>query len=250
MVVGVQNWFDRGGDAYARYRPDYPVALARFLADAAPDTRQAFDVGCGNGQLTRQLADHFNHVVGSDPSADQIDHAAPHPRVHYTVGSAEQLNAEDGSTSLITAAQAAHWFDLPRFYAEARRIATRCAVIALVSYGVAQLEPELDARFQSFYAEEIGPYWPPERKLVDSGYANIDFPFRPLRTPDLRIEREWSANDFLGYVATWSAVRRAREDRQGDMLAAFSRDLLELWGNPEVTRMISWPITMRLGVIE
>ncbi|TAH41680.1 MAG: class I SAM-dependent methyltransferase, partial [Betaproteobacteria bacterium] len=70
-----RNWFDQGGQAYARFRPEYPPQLAAFLASVAPDARLALDVGCGNGQLTRLLADHFAAVVGLDPSADQIAHA-------------------------------------------------------------------------------------------------------------------------------------------------------------------------------
>ena len=244
------NWFDQGGGAYARYRPDYPEALADFLAETAPDTALALDVGCGNGQLTRLLADRFDTVVGSDPSADQIAHAEPHPRVRYVVGPAERLEAETGSVSLITAAQAAHWFDLPAFYAEVRRVAAPGAALALISYGVAVLEPPLADRFLAFYTDEIGPYWPPERKLVDTGYAGIAFPFTELPTPDLHIVREWSADAFLGYVSTWSAVRRAIEAGQEAMLATFSHDLLKLWGDPTQLRWVSWPIAMRLGRIE
>ena len=250
MVSEVQNWFDRGGTAYAKYRPDYPDDLVHFLADIAPDTRLAFDVGCGNGQFTRQLAECFAAVVGSDPSIDQIANAVSHPRVRYEVGPAERLCTEDASVSLITAAQAAHWFDLPRFYAEARRVATRGAVIALVSYGVAQFDPDFSGRFQSFYNDEIGPFWPPERKLVDTGYASIEFPFRELPAPELEIVRSWTADGFLGYLSTWSAVRRARDAGNGDVVDAFARDVTTIWGDQNRTRTIRWPINMRLGVIE
>jgi len=245
----VQNWFDRGGEAYARYRPDYPDALAKFLAGIAPETRLALDVGCGSGQFTRQLAEHFAAVVGADPSADQLAHAAPHPRVRYVQGPAEQLDLPDKSASLITAAQAAHWFDLPRFYAEARRIAAPGGVLALVTYGVAGFEPALEARFQRFYRDEIGPFWPPERKLVDEGYASVDFPFRELAYPALKIERRWDLAGFLGYLSTWSAVRKAREAGREDVVAAFVEDWRALWGDPARRRPIVWPIAMRLGEI-
>lgn len=250
MAGEIQNWFAQGGDSYARYRPDYPDALAQFLADVAPDTRLALDVGCGNGQFTRQLGEHFESVVGFDPSADQIANAVAHPNVRYEIGPAERLGVKGRSASLIAAAQAAHWFDLPLFYAEVRRAAVSGALIALVSYGVVQLEPKFRARFRAFYAHEIGRYWPAERKLVDSGYAGIDFPFRELQAPELYIVRTWTAADFLGYVSTWSAVRHATLDGQDRIVEDFSVDLLKLWDDPEATREFVWPINMRLGVVE
>ena len=246
---GASNWFDSGGGDYARYRPDYPGELARFLAEVAPNRRLAVDAGCGNGQFTRQLAEHFEAVIGVDPSADQIAHAAVDARIRYEVAPAEALPVADRSVDLITAAQAAHWFDLPRFYAEARRVAVPGAGIALVSYGVARLEPGLKERFLAFYHEEIGPYWPPERQLVDTGYAGVDFPFRELAAPEMAILRRWRAADFLGYVSTWSAVRRAREAGKEELLSAFARDMTRLWGDPVQARPIRWPIAMRLGII-
>lgn len=246
----MQNWFDQGGADYARYRPDYPETLARFLAEVAPDRRLAVDVGCGSGQFTRQLAEHFEAVVGADPSADQLAHAAAHPRVRYVQAPAEGLGLPAAGAGLIAAAQAAHWFDLPRFYTEARRIAAPGAALALVTYGVAQFEPDLEARFQVFYRDEIGPFWPPERQLVDEGYAGVDFPFRELPYPELAIERRWDLAGFLGYLSTWSAVRKAREAGREAVVAGFVEDWRRLWGDPARERPISWPIAMRLGVVD
>ena len=243
------NWFDAGGNAYASYRPDYPDELAHQLAALAPARRRAVDVGCGTGQFTRQLAGAFEAVVGLDPSHDQIAHAEPADRVRFAVAPAESLGLPDHGADLITAAQAAHWFDLPRFYAEVRRVAAPGGLLALISYGVARLDPALDARFQQFYTAEIGPYWPPERRMVDEGYASIDFPFAERAGPVCDIHRDWSARAFLGYVSTWSAVRRAREAGQGALFEGFCADVLALWGEAEAPRPIRWPIAMRLGVV-
>lgn len=242
-----RNWFDQGGQAYARFRPEYPPQLAAFLASAAPDNRLAVDVGCGNGQLTQLLAPYFNKVVGLDPSADQIANAIPNARIDYRCAPAEQLPVADASASLVTAAQAAHWFDLPAFYREVRRIAAPGTILALVSYGVLQLEPALDQRFQRFYWEEIGPYWPPERSLVDTGYATIDFPFDELAPGAFEIRLDWDLNEFLGYLTTWSAVRSAREAGREALLLAFAKDIGAAWGDPGRKRPISWPINMRIG---
>ncbi|MCP1625284.1 class I SAM-dependent methyltransferase [Pseudomonas nitroreducens] len=243
----LRNWFDQGGEAYARFRPEYPAELAPYLASMAPDRVLAVDVGCGSGQLTRQLAGHFNAVVGFDPSADQIAHSAPQENVNYACAPAEDLPLLSRSASLITAAQAAHWFDLPRFYAEVRRVAEPNAILALISYGVLRLEGALGERFEQFYWKEIGPYWPAERKLVDSGYATLDFPFAEFPGPEIAIRLEWNLEEFLGYVSTWSALRSAREAGREDLLHDFAEDMAERWGDPAARHRVSWPINMRIG---
>lgn len=244
---GRTNWFDEGGRHYARFRPTYPPALAAHLATLAPGHRLALDVGCGSGQLTVQLADPFAEVVGVDPSREQIENAAPHARVRYLCAPAEAIPLADGSADLVTAAQAAHWFDRPAFYAEARRLGAPGAILALISYGVLRLDDAaLNARFARFYHDEIGAFWPPERWLVDSGYADIDFPFEELPSPEMSIEQHWDLGAFLGYVSTWSAVRRACEAGQEATLTPFVDDLSALWGEGE-RRRVSWPATLRIG---
>ncbi|WP_430332625.1 methyltransferase domain-containing protein [Rhodococcus sp. ACT016] len=243
------NWFDHGGEAYARFRPEYPARLSMFLASLAPSTDLAVDVGCGSGQLTSQLARYFDTTIGIDPSGDQLENARPQERIRYVQAPAEDLPVPDGSAALITAAQSAHWFDRPAFYAEARRIAAEGAVIALISYGLMQLEPELHERFQRFYRREIGPYWPPERKLVDNGYADIEFPFSEFSAPPMEIGKIWSLDELLGYLSTWSAVRRADEAGKSEVLQAFADDLTELWGDPAATRSVTWPVNMRVGIV-
>lgn len=243
----VRNWFEQGGRAYARFRPEYPTQLAAFLASVVPDTKLAVDVGCGNGQLTQLLAPYFSAVVGLDPSADQISNVMPNERITYQCAPAEHLPLANGSASLITAAQAAHWFDLPAFYGEVRRVGAPGSILALISYGVPNLEPTLNDRFQKFYWDEIGPYWPPERKQVDTGYATINFPFEELTPPSLEIRLEWHLSKFLGYLLTWSAVQRAKEAGQEEVLLKFANEIAESWGDGNIPRTIVWPINMRIG---
>lgn len=241
------NWFAQGGAAYARFRPDYPPQLHAFLASLSPANSIALDVGCGNGQLTLGLAKHFTAVIGLDPSADQIAHAPHHKRINYLVAPAERIPLPENSVDLITAAQAAHWFNLPAFYTEVRRVAIPGGALALTSYGVLKLEPGLDERFSLFYHEEIGQYWPSQRKLVDMGYATIDFPFTEHPAPALEISRRWDLAELLGYLSTWSAVRQARDAGRQDILQAFSREMSEAWGDSSDKRLVRWPVNMRIG---
>ncbi|MGW1740228.1 methyltransferase domain-containing protein [Nocardia sp. NPDC001965] len=249
ISAAVDNWFDRGGQEYARFRPEYPARLAMFLAALAPSTDLAVDVGCGSGQLTTRLAAYFDTTIGLDPSADQLAHALPREGVRYLRAPAEKIPLPDHSATLITAAQAAHWFDRAAFYAEARRIGTDGAVIALISYGVMQLESAAGQRFDQFYRDEIGPYWPPERNLVDTGYADIDFPFEEYPAPPMHIRKDWNLTELLGYIATWSAVRRAEQAGATEVLHSFAADLSALWGDPATVRAVSWPVVVRAGTL-
>jgi SAM-dependent methyltransferase len=242
-----RNWFDQGGSAYARFRPEYPPELAAFLAQAAPGRSLAVDAGCGNGQLTQLLAPCFAHVVGIDPSADQIANAAPDPRIDYRCAPAEHMPVADGCADLVTAAQAAHWFDLPAFYAEARRIARPGAVLALISYGVLHLDGAAEAVLRDFYTRVVGPYWPPERAHVEAGYRTLPFPFAELPAPDLAIEAAWTLADLVGYAGTWSALRGAEAALGRSPLPDFARDLAAAWGDPEARRRVRWPLSLRLA---
>ena len=242
-----RNWFAQGGSAYARFRPTYPADLATYLASVSPDKRLAVDVGCGTGQLTAQLGRHFAQVVGFDPSADQLANAAQHPHVRYERAPAEGLPLDAGTVSLVTAAQAAHWFDLPAFFGEVRRVAAPGAVVALATYGVLELEPEVSQVFSRFYRDVIGPFWPPERALVDSGYSTIDFPFSELPAPRMAIRQAWNLPELLGYVSTWSAVRAAVDAGRQDLLASFADDIGGAWGDAGARRSVSWPIALRIG---
>ena len=244
-----QNYFLDGSQRYARHRPTYPPALAEALAELAPARRLALDVGCGTGQLSVLLADRFDSVVATDASADQIASATPHPSVRYLTAPAEQVSAPHGTVDLIVAAQAAHWFDLPAFYEAVRAMAAPGAVLALVTYGVMRIDDPVDARFQSFYGPEMGSYWPPERRHVERGYRDFEFPFEELPFPQSAIERDWSRDDLFGYVDTWSATRQARKAGQEALIAAFKADMSAQWGDPARTVRVTWPLTGRIGRI-
>lgn len=247
--VTLKNWFAQGGSDYARYRPEYPAALGAYLASLLPVRASALDVGCGTGQMTRLLAEHFTSIVGIDPSDSQLASAERHPAIRYVAAPAEQLPGDFAGFNLITVAQAAHWFDLDAFYREARRVSAPGGLLALISYGVMQLDEELQQRFHQFYYDEIGPYWPAERRLVDEGYRTLAFPFTEIPTQAMSINLAWPLEGLLGYISTWSAVKRAQEAGKSALLDAFSQDIGHLWGDPETLRQIVWPINMRVGAL-
>ena len=248
IPTAFKDHFSAGSENYAASRPDYPPELAAFLAEASPARGLAVDCGCGTGQLTVRLAEHFNEVLATDASARQIAAAAPHPRVTYRTAPAEASGLEPDLADLIVAAQAAHWFDIEAFYAEARRIARPGALLALVTYGVFHVEGDAEPAVQEFYWKTIAPYWPPERRHVEVGYRSLPFPFMEIAVPEMEIVRHWTRADMMAYVDTWSAVRQAEKDGKAALVQDFTVALAKIW--PQGERLtVRWPLAVRAGTV-
>lgn len=244
-----KDHFSHVATDYATHRPTYPSALVDLLARLAPARRLTWDAGCGSGQLSVLLADRFERVWATDASSDQLARATAHPRVTYSRAPAQTSGLGDGVVDLSTAAQAAHWFDLPSYYAEVRRVTRPGGIVALISYGVMMVAPEVDAVVRPFYHDVLGAYWPPERRHVDEGYRSLPFPFEELsaQLPDLEIRLEWRFADVVGYVGTWSAVLALQRAQGPAPLGAFQQALVREWGPAERVRTVRWPLALRVG---
>ena len=233
--------------AYAAYRPSYPAALVDFLVRVAPETRLVWDAGCGSGQLSVLLTGAFERVVATDASAEQIARAARHPKVEYRCAPAEASGLPAGVIDLATAAQATHWFDLPAYYAEVRRVTKAGGIVALISYGVVGVGAELDAIIRPFYRDVLAAFWPPERRHVDDGYRSLPFPFEEVEAPTFEIRLDWRLEDLVGYVGTWSAVWALEHAKGQGPFAKFRRELTDAWGQATAVRTVRWPLALRVG---
>jgi hypothetical protein len=58
---------------------------------------------------------------------------------------------------------------------------------------------------------------------------------------------EWSLQQLLGYVGSWSACQRYREANRKDPVALIAGALGEAWGDPAGTRIVRWPLAVRVG---
>jgi len=242
---GFKDHFSPGAAEYERHRPGYPLELFEFLASVAPGRRLAVDVATGNGQAATGLGGFFEEVLATEPSEAQLARARPHPRVHYRREPAERIGLPDHCCELLTAAQAAHWFDWNRFPQEALRVLVPGGVLALWTYDLFSVEPAIDALVRDFYRNVTGPYWPRERHHVEERYASLPFPFEEFPVPVFSLELDWTAADAGAYLGTWSAVLRRRAVRGDDPLALVLPWLEGAWGAG--VRRVSWPIHLRAG---
>jgi SAM-dependent methyltransferase len=239
--------FARVAVSYAAWRPTYPEELFDYLAGLVHCRRLAWDCGAGTGQATMPLANRFESVIGTDISLAMLEQAPRHPRVEYRVAPAEASGLPTASVDLVTVAQALHWVDRERFYAEAARVLVPDGVLAVWSYGNPHLESAaLQRELSSFYSDVVGPYWPESRRYVEEGYRTLLFPYPELDSPVFAMQQRWTLSRLLGYIGTWSATQRFRDVVGRDPLPDLQRELARYWG-PGPTRQVRWPIVLRVG---
>ncbi|MEM7049573.1 MAG: class I SAM-dependent methyltransferase [Acidobacteriota bacterium] len=242
--------FSAVADGYARFRPSYPAELFTHLASLVGRCRLAWDCATGSGQAAVALAEHFDRVVATDLSQSQIDSASQHRRVEYRAVAAEEPTLEDSSVDLVTVAQALHWLDLPSFYAEVERVLSADGVIAVWCYNNLQASPRVNAVVNRYYSQVVGPYWPPERRLLEAGYRTVPFPFVEVDVPEIDMRADWTLERLLGYLETWSATTRYRAAEKKDPMAIIADDLRAAWGDPEEPQTIRWPLHLRVGRLD
>ena len=233
---------------YAKFRPHYPGELFEYLASISPRHELAWDCATGNGQAAVGLARHFGSVIATDASAQQIESAEPDDRISYRVALAEASGIDSASVDLILVAQALHWFDLDAFFTEAKRVLKEDVVLVISSYNVLEIAPGIDAIIRKFYRETTGPFWPPERELVETDYKDIQFPFPELSPVPFEMREQWNLDQLAGYLRTWSATQKFIAARGFDPVDSLMEELGAFWNNPEQVREIKWPLHVRVGI--
>jgi len=247
MSSAFKDHFSRHAELYRRYRPTLPREVFAWLASLCPGRALAWDAGTGNGQAALLLADHFERVVASDASAAQIALAEAHPRVSYEVAPAEASGLPAASVDLAVSTQALHWFDHARYWDEVRRVVRPGGVVAGLTYLHAEVAPGIDKLLWQ-YIRHVFDDWPPERRFVDAGYSNVDFPFPEIPIPEgWALTQELAFEGFFGYLATWSAAQRYRERTGLDPRAAWEGPMRAAWGDPSAPRLVRWPLAGRVG---
>ncbi len=251
--MAFQDHFSGHAPTYREARPLYPDALFDWLAAQTPERDLVWDAGCGNGQASVALASRFRRVFATDPSASQIKSAETRANIDYRVEPGEQCSLPSASADLVTVAQALHWFDFARFFAEAERVLKPRGVLAAWAYSDCRVTPAVDVLKDRVFVDLTGPYWPPERVFVDAGYRTIPFPFAAdapfadIDAPAFVMSVTWDVAQFLAYLRSWSATQRYIKANGADPVAMVERDLVAAWGDPEERREVRWDFHVRCG---
>jgi SAM-dependent methyltransferase len=242
-----KDLFSSNANQYATFRPDYPNELFDFIVSHVRNFATAWDCATGNGQAAKVLSQKFAQVLATDISEKQMLNGFQTSNIVYSVSPAEKSNFPDQSFDLITVAQAAHWFKLDLFYQEVKRVAKPGCVLALWGYGLVSVNPDFDSQLKDFYKNVVGPYWDPERRLIDESYATIPFPFQEISCPQFSFTKQWSMAHLEGYLNTWSATQKYIAATNLNPVTKFISASATAFGKG--VQEIKFPLFMRLGTV-
>jgi SAM-dependent methyltransferase len=218
----------KGGDfsglsqCYQRYRPDYPpevtAAAVAFLeagGQACDAELLAIDVGSGTGISTRawrRALGGLCRLIGIDPGEDMCREAvastAAEDQIKYLIGTAEALPIATGAAGLITAAQAAHWFNRPRFYVEAHRLLRPAGVIAIMFNNRDWTASSFLARYETFLETHSAGYRSDHRSTdFTAEFARLSWA-EPGSSYQYRWERRLPLEDVKGLLLSSSVAQR------------------------------------------
>jgi SAM-dependent methyltransferase len=128
MPVDPTRRFSSRVGNYVRYRPGYPSGVIDLLRKECGLTSSSViaDVASGTGIFTRMLLENRNRVFGVEPNSEMRkageEFLGAYPHFTSVEGRAEDTSLTDHCVDLVTAAQAAHWFDRQKARSEFIRI--------------------------------------------------------------------------------------------------------------------------------
>ena len=205
---------------YVAGRPTYPEELFSWIAEQAPGRDAVWDCATGNGQAAVSLAQHFGKVLATDISEGQLAQAPAHPCIAFSVGPAEASGLPQASVDAVTVATALHWFDFSLFWDEVSRVARPGGLFCAWTYDPAVGEGAAQTLLLDPILELVDPYWSEGNRLSWRGYPRdeISFPFEEITPPSFDLRPGWDVDQLAAFVATWSAVTKARDEGYGPQL--------------------------------
>lgn len=265
---------------YNSFRPTYSSQLFDAILEYHTGKHQlAVDIGCGSGQASYPLTNHFQKVIGTDLSQTMIDAANTQIKpedegsIEFKQSPGESLSfIEDGSVDLVTAAQCIHWFDHDRFFKEIERVLKPGGTLAFWGYADPVFGiPEADEMISQFTYDDptkLGPYWeqpgrnivrgllkevvPPNEYFQDHkvyehrpGLANKGQQLSPLQ-----IQRDVPLEFYHKYITTWSSYHRWKKSHPSseDISDVFVKELEAKFNwNPKTVVHIEWLTVLKLA---
>ncbi|KAL1894852.1 hypothetical protein Sste5346_005539 [Sporothrix stenoceras] len=207
------------GKHYAQARPDYHASVYEYITTKHKETGGQFDtlvdLGCGPGNVARSLAPHFAHAFGVDPAPGMIATAkelggtsSTGEAIQYGQGGADDFGSKgdvvvaDGSVDLVSVGNAAHWFDMQKFWARAAQVLKPGGSVAIWTTGDLRVHPDSPAAeavqeaMDLFQTRDLEPYFNEGNRIVRNKYLDLGLPWTVPEPVSEFPKNEFSRRDW------------------------------------------------------
>lgn len=123
---------------YVKYRPGYPADIISYLKNEIElsDSMIVADIGSGTGIFSKFLLPYVKTVYAVEPNKEMREAAEKilngNSNFFSVEGISVNTNLPDNHFDVVVAAQAFHWFDVPKTKIEFQRILKRNGNVILV----------------------------------------------------------------------------------------------------------------------
>ncbi|MEM9159883.1 MAG: class I SAM-dependent methyltransferase [Verrucomicrobiota bacterium] len=235
--------FSAIANEYAAGRISYPAALYQFLLSQVPAATLAWDAATGTGQAAEDLSRHFHKVIATDISNNLLGKADPNPKIEYKNSPSEKTDLPSDAATLITVAQAIHWFEFEAFWKEVDRVLAPQGILAFWGYCWPQVTKPVDVTLEGI-RNILGPYWPPRSQYLHNHYEELRPPFEEIEAPKLELSESWTAENYMSHLKSWSGVRYHKEQTKTDLVSDYEPRIRHLWGS--TARPVTWPLILKV----
>ncbi|QIW10391.1 class I SAM-dependent methyltransferase [Francisella sp. LA112445] len=233
-------------ESYQKARPSTPAEIIDYLKNNIPSYKKAWDCGTGNGQTAIKLAEFIDKIHATDISKDQISKAFKHKNIKYFESNETSSMFNDESVDLVTASQAAHWFDISKFEKECLRILKPNGIIAIWTYyRDIQINGKTEVIYQEFL-NAIDSFFPEGNGLVEI-YQSINLNLPMLNAPKFEQTKQMDFDNFIEYLKSISAYAEyIKNHRKCPLIElGFYDKFRKSWGEPSTINTITWPIVFK-----
>ena len=135
--------------------------------------------------------------------------------------------------------------NLDEFYREVRRVLKPNGILAAWTYSFTEISPEIDVLVRQYYYEIVGEFWPERIHYLEEEYKTLPFPFEEIVAPVFVMKAKWSLDQYAGFLNSWSATQRYKEQSGHHPLEKIWDQLSAAWGSG--SRLVRWPLHFRIG---